>query len=161
VLVAHAPRQADVDDLLQEVAATLVSKCHHIRDASSLRGWLRMVAVNAARMAARSASIERRSLRVMAQMKPAILRKEPRETLSVANEEMREQLSRIPPLYAEPLILQSMRGLSQRQIAELLDVPETTIETRLARARRMLRQAVAEVEEGRGNEATQKMSATL
>ena len=161
VLVAHAPRQADVDDLLQEVAATLVSKCHHIRDASSLRGWLRMVAVNAARMAARSASIERRSLRVMAQMKPAILRKEPRETLSAANEEMREQLSRIPPLYAEPLILQSMRGLSQRQIAELLDVPETTIETRLARARRMLRQAVAEVEEGRGNEATQKMSATL
>ena len=161
VLVAHAPRQADVDDLLQEVAATLVSKCHHIRDASSLRGWLRMVAVNAARMAARSASIERRSLRVMAQMKPAILRKEPRETLSVANEEMREQLSRIPPLYAEPLILQSMRGLSQRQIAELLDVPETTIETRLARARRMLRQAVAEVERGRGNEATQKMSATL
>lgn len=74
---------------------------------------------------------------------------------------MREQLSRIPPLYAEPLILQSMRGLSQRQIAELLDVPETTIETRLARARRMLRQAVAEVEEGCGNEATQKMSATL
>ena len=161
VLVAHAPRQADVDDLLQEVAATLVSKCHHVRDASSLRGWLRMVAVNAARMAARSASIERRSLRVMAQMKPAILRKEPPETLSAANEEMREQLSRIPPLYAEPLILQSMRGLSQRQIAELLDVPETTIETRLARARRMLRQAVAEVEEGRGNEATQKIGATL
>jgi hypothetical protein len=36
--------------------------------------------------------------------------------------------------------------LSQREIAEILDVPETTIETRLARARRMLRQLVAEDE---------------
>ncbi|MFM1822574.1 MAG: Sigma-70, region 4, partial [Planctomycetota bacterium] len=38
------------------------------------------------------------------------------------------------------------QGLSQRQIAELLDVPETTVETRLARARRMLRRIVSEAE---------------
>ena len=66
VLLAHAPRGADVDDLLQEVAATLVSKCHHIRDAASLRGWLRVVAINAARMAARGQAIERKSLRLAA-----------------------------------------------------------------------------------------------
>jgi DNA-directed RNA polymerase specialized sigma24 family protein len=38
--------------------------------------------------------------------------------------------------------------LSQRQIAELLDVPETTVETRLARGRRMLRQLLSEQESG-------------
>jgi DNA-directed RNA polymerase specialized sigma24 family protein len=39
-----------------------------------------------------------------------------------------------------------VQGLSQRQIADLLDVPETTVETRLARARRMLRQLASTTE---------------
>jgi DNA-directed RNA polymerase specialized sigma24 family protein len=36
-------------------------------------------------------------------------------------------------------LLQAGQGMSQRAIAHMLDVPETTIETRLARGRRMLR----------------------
>jgi RNA polymerase sigma-70 factor (ECF subfamily) len=145
VLAAHAPRASDIDDLLQEVAATLVAKCRHVRDAASLRGWLRVVAVNAARMAGRSGAIERRSLRMFAGergMRSAGIDRaaadEARETLAL--------IERLPPLYAEPLMLQATQGLTQRQIAELLDVPETTVETRLARGRRMLRQLVSERE---------------
>jgi RNA polymerase sigma-70 factor (ECF subfamily) len=66
--------------------------------------------------------------------------REARETLAL--------LSRLPAHYAEPLMLQATQGLSQRQIAELLDVPETTVETRLARGRRMLRQILQELEMG-------------
>jgi RNA polymerase sigma-70 factor (ECF subfamily) len=143
VLAAHAPRRTDVDDLLQEVAATLLAKAHHIRDAASLRGWLRVVAVNAARMAARSRSVESRATRAFAigrgesDAREATGR-DARETLAL--------LARLPAQYAEPLLLQGTQGLSQRQIAELLDVPETTIETRLARGRRMLRQLLQEIE---------------
>jgi RNA polymerase sigma-70 factor (ECF subfamily) len=162
VLLAHAPRGADVDDLLQEVAATLVSKCHHIRDAASLRGWLRVVAINAARMAARGQAIERKSLRLAAAERrdaadaPAGAepggRDDARETLAL--------LERLPALYAEPILLQSTQGLTQRQIADLLDVPETTIETRLARGRRMLRQLVSELEHARAEAPTRRSSAT-
>jgi RNA polymerase sigma-70 factor (ECF subfamily) len=162
VLLAHAPRGADVDDLLQEVAATLVSKCHHIRDAASLRGWLRVVAINAARMAARGQANERKSLRLAAAERrdaadaPAGAepggRDDARETLAL--------LERLPALYAEPILLQSTQGLTQRQIADLLDVPETTIETRLARGRRMLRQLVSELEHARAEAPTRRSSAT-
>ena len=147
VLAAHAPRGVEVEDLLQDVAETLVAKCHHIRDATSLRGWLRVVAINAARMAARSKGVERRAVREHALehelTRTAAQRKDDdrehaRETL--------ELIARLPPLYTEPLLLQSAQGVSQRQIAELLDVPETTVETRLARARRMLREMVRELE---------------
>ena len=48
----------------------------------------------------------------------------------------------LPIEYREPLLL-SLRGLQQRVIAELMDVPVTTVETRLVRARRMLREALA------------------
>lgn len=150
VAAAHAPAGVEVDDLLQEVAATLVAKCHHIRDAASLRGWLRVVAVNAARMAARSKGIERRAVREHA-LDHALDRKVAGGThpFHQARDDARETLalvSRLPALYAEPLLLQSAHGLSQRQIAELLDVPETTVETRLARSRRMLRELVREME---------------
>ena len=40
--------------------------------------------------------------------------------------------------YREPLLL-SLRGMSQKQISEAMDVPVTTIETRLIRARKMIR----------------------
>ncbi len=148
VLAAHAPRGVDVEDLLQEVAATLVAKHSHIRDAASLRGWLRVVAVNAARMAARSKSIERRSLRAVADgAAQTRAEHEPVARMSAAAAvDTMALVARIPPIYAEPLLLQSTQGLTQRQLATLLDVPETTIETRLARARRMLRQLAAEAE---------------
>lgn len=145
VLAAYAPRGSDIDDLLQEVAATLVAKSHHIRDSVSLRGWLRVVAVNAARMEARGKSVESRAMRTLAIGRAGFTNREgaereTRETLAL--------LSRLPAQYAEPLLLQATQGLSQRQIADLLDVPETTIETRLARGRRMLRQIMQELEYG-------------
>lgn len=143
VLAAHAPRGVEIEDLLQEVAATFLAKAREIRDAASVRGWLRIVAVNEARMAARDRGIERKSLARFA----ASWRGESADRHAAAEaRETLELLARLPAQYAEPLLLQAGQGLSQREIAEILDVPETTIETRLARARRMLRQLVAEDE---------------
>ncbi|MBI1303687.1 MAG: sigma-70 family RNA polymerase sigma factor [Phycisphaera sp.] len=149
VLAAHAPRGADIDDLLQEVASTLITKCHHLRDAASLRGWLRVVAVNTARMAARSLSSEIRTQRGFADLRRGLERGIQGAARAATDaREMLALLSRLPQQYAEPLLLQATQGLSQRQIAELLDVPETTVETRLARARRMLREMQTELESG-------------
>jgi RNA polymerase sigma-70 factor (ECF subfamily) len=48
--------------------------------------------------------------------------------------------NRLPEEYREPLLLRCVRGMSYKQIADLMGVPVTTIETRLARARRMVRE---------------------
>ncbi len=145
VLAAHAPRGSDIEDLLQEVAAVFLTKARELRDAASLRGWLRVVAVNEARMAARDKKIEQRSLRSVVEI--AVGRN---GTASATSDDARatlELLAQLPAIYAEPLMLQAAQGLSQRQIAELLDVPETTVETRLARGRRLLRQLNAQAEQ--------------
>src|SRR5437868_11690431 len=53
VLLAHKPREAELEDLLQDVAMTFVRTVSRLRDEGMLRPWLRTVAVNAARAAGR------------------------------------------------------------------------------------------------------------
>lgn len=141
VLLAHKPRIAELDDLLQEVAVILVERVTELRDPRRLRPWLRRVAVNVARGAGR----RQQSRPVDALPGPAEGLVDPSsEVGAVADRErlahVLATVGRLPAEQREPLLLKALHGLTQLAIAELLDVPETTVETRLARARRDLRQ---------------------
>jgi len=154
VLLAHMPREAELEDMLQDVALKLVHGVSEVEDPATLRPWLRSVAVNTARSAGRKASLRRR-----------ILRRLDRDDLQVADPDSERGIRALEakwaaqraldasrdlaPEYREPLLLRVLQGMSQRAIAEALELPETTVETRLARARRMLRERLAE----EGNDA--------
>lgn len=150
ILLAHKPRWADVEDLLQEVALSMVRKLSEVRDPRAVRPWLRTVAVNIAHAAARSGkrragderlgeaadeSHEGRG-RDFVQAPEALSEYEHgRLLLTLAGQ--------LPDGYREPLLLKALQDLSYREIGEILDLPETTIETRIARGRRMLRELAA------------------
>ncbi|HEV8259385.1 MAG TPA: sigma factor-like helix-turn-helix DNA-binding protein, partial [Burkholderiales bacterium] len=55
-----------------------------------------------------------------------------------------QQVLSLPSEYREPLLLRCVQSMTYQQISEILDLPVTTIETRLARARRMLREEIGE-----------------
>jgi RNA polymerase sigma-70 factor (ECF subfamily) len=141
VLLVHKPRAADLDDLLQEVAATLVARLGSVRDAEAFPGWLRTVAVNAARMSARSGSRRRAAIERFAAMlqgrsaDPGTGGTEASEAARI----LRERLASLPEEYAEPLLLRLVHDLPYARIAAILDLPETTVENRIVRGRRMLR----------------------
>jgi RNA polymerase sigma-70 factor (ECF subfamily) len=146
ILLAYKPRWADLDDLLQEVALAVVRHGGELRDPSAVKPWLRSVAINAARAAARSGNVRQAYLES--------LRGERFEGVSTdgGGLETEEESSRVlreamelPEGYREPLILKALRDLSYRQIGEVLGLPETTVETRIARARRMLRERLGGV----------------
>lgn len=142
VLLAHMPRHAELEDLLQEVALTFVARGHELREPAALRGWLRTVALNTARMAARRVRLpvadtsgENDEL-----ADPDTERRERQRDAAAEAEQALRITRQLPEPYREALLLRCVDGLSQKQIAETLGVPETTVETRLARARRMLRE---------------------
>lgn len=146
VLLAHMPRTAELDDLLQEVAVVFVQRLADLRDPARLPGWLRSVAVNVARTAAR-----RRQARPVAADLDGVDVPDPAVERRVRVEEARGELQHVlncaltlPADEREPLLLRALHGWGQRAIAELLDVPETTVESRLARARRALRRRMAD-----------------
>lgn len=155
ILLAHKPREADLDDLLQDVAAIVVAKVGDLRDEGALRPWLRTVAISVARTAARkrnrgSGGWFRRAVSLGARgttpdgADAAAAGEDDAPAVSAAVREegkrLMELARELPEGYREPLLLKCIRGLSYRQIGELLGLPETTVETRIARGRRMLRE---------------------
>ena len=155
ILLAHMPREADVEDLLQEVAMRLVQNIEQIQGPESLRPWLRTVAINVARTQGRRQRVRRA---VFPRLAEDPIPGAPSVETGIADHEKetaRRALSlmrNLPEEYREPLILRAVRGLSYRQIGDILALPITTVETRLVRARRMLREQL-ELAEGAATES--------
>jgi len=147
ILMSHMPAEAELDDLLQDVAATVVERVSEVRRPERLKAWLRSVAINAARTAGRKQTVRRRAKRELARgatdHDPAEDRRRHTDDARAAASKVLEMATRLHPDYREPLLLRALNGMSQRAIAATLGVPETTVETRLARARKMLREEMA------------------
>lgn len=156
IILAHRPQSVEVDDLMQEVAVKLVSKISSLRDSASFRPWLRQIVINVCRGTARS-------MRPMLHLAQAEAPEDhahdsgrvatPASTADSAGDivdrrdaaaKLMQQVLTLPPEYREPLLLRCVQSMTYQQISELLALPVTTIETRLARARRMLREEIGD-----------------
>jgi len=144
VILGHRPPETEVEDLLQEVAVRVVAEVHTLREPEAFRGWLRSIAVNVSRTALRRSQVQRRHRCDLGQG----LQEHPERSRAEQgrDEALRQDLHRVMDLlesfhpdYREPLLMKSLHGWSQREIAASLGIPETTVESRLVRARRMLR----------------------
>ena len=151
ILLAYKPREVEVDDLLQEVAMSVVRHGHELRDGQAFKPWLRAIAINAARASARSQKLRRHARLTTSRSDGTESTIEPSDVSHGADaihlKELDAEARRIlnlaldlPDGYREPLLLKSLRDMTYRQIGETMGLPETTIETRIARARKMLRE---------------------
>ena len=157
ILLAYKPRWADLDDLLQDVAMAVVRKGHEVRDEAAFKPWLRTVAINCALMAARKGQkwAANTSLDAGDDETGVIARIASGSATPAAEYEQRKEGERlvdlcaqIPDGYREPLMMKAVRGMSYREIGEVMDLPETTVETRIARARKMLRELAGSADGG-------------
>jgi RNA polymerase sigma factor (sigma-70 family) len=142
VLLAHKPAHAELDDLLQEVVMSVIRNIHTVRDSRSIRPWLRTVAINTARLAARTANA-RPKLRLVGEsfdLQPAQDSGDGNGApLDEAHAVLREVLA-LPEMYREPLLLRAVHGMSYERMAETLGLTVEAIESRIVRARRMVRE---------------------
>ena len=116
----------------------LVRKQHELSRIDAIEPWLRTVAVNVARDAGRRVT-------AAGKLDPIRIAKQHSESDREHHDERPARAAAaleiavsLPANYSEPLML-SLRGLSYRQISQVMDLPETTIQNRLFRARSMVR----------------------
>ncbi|RMH24750.1 MAG: sigma-70 family RNA polymerase sigma factor [Planctomycetota bacterium] len=147
VALAHKPAGAELEDLLQDIAMTVVRKIGDLRDPASFTPWLRRIVINAARTAGRRRRTRLRLVGAATGGEGALDRHADgdagdRPEALAEGRRLLDLAQRLHPDYREPLLLRCVRGMSHKQISGLLDLPVTTIETRIARARKMLREEV-------------------
>jgi RNA polymerase sigma-70 factor (ECF subfamily) len=152
----------EVDDVLQDICVRVISKIDTLREPERFRPWL---AILARRQALRHR--QRRS------KKPSRLSKVIAETQCdessqglLENMERQEKYRQIldavralPEKYREVFMLAYSSDSTYSQIAEILDIPVTTVQIRLVRARRMIydritsqdRKPVKEIDDDTGN----------
>ncbi|HUU82150.1 MAG TPA: RNA polymerase sigma factor [Phycisphaerae bacterium] len=133
-----------VDDVAQQVWQAVWSRIDDLRDAGQWRPWLYRLARNAAVDAGREKTRRKRlSLEAVGAASPAAHQAPDREL--VAGERRATVLTAIrslPALYREPFVLRHLEDWSYRQIGDAMGLPTATVETRLVRARQLLREAL-------------------
>ncbi len=162
ILLAHKPREADLEDLLQGVAMQVCRKMNEIRDPNAFRPWLRTVAVNVARGEGRKVTRRKHGMLRLAGARQANAQS---SNAGVDEQACCEDAKRVldaalelPEQYREPVLMRCLRHMSYKQISAVLELPETTIETRIARGRRMLREILALNERRAASECTSVVS---
>ena len=124
------------EDAFQATFLVLVKKAGSIRDGDVLTGWLYGVALRVAKKAKAQAdrrrAIESRAAEMSRETKAADGSDDLRSLID-------QEIRRLPERYREPLILCYLEGLRHHEIAERLDCPVGTVESRLSRGRERLR----------------------
>ncbi len=137
-------RRNDLDDVAQRVWMQVWREAPRLEDPARWRPWLYRIARNAATDVGRRQWRERNLLGRLAERPP---KADPAVDGQLARREQQqavlEAIAALPEIYREPFVLKHVEGLSYRQIGEWLDLPPDTVETRLVRARRLLREQLA------------------
>jgi len=154
VALSRVGEVAAADDVMQDVAAAVITKGHQLRDPASVAPWLYRLTVVAALQYRRRAGRGRKLLDRFAERQPptdADRREvDPLDWL-LADERramVRQAIGRLPRRDAELLLLKYTEDWSYRQIAGHLGMSESAVEARLHRARQKMRRALAAVDPG-------------
>jgi RNA polymerase sigma factor (sigma-70 family) len=127
---------ADAEDAFQATFLVLVRKAAAVRPREQVGNWLYGVAYRTA-LKARAAAARRRAKERRVRPMP-----HPGSETVDAGEELRrlldEELSRLPDKYRVAVVLCELEGRPRKQVARQLGVPEGTLSSRLATARRLL-----------------------
>ena len=126
----------DAEDAFQATFLVLARKAAAVADREAVAGWLHGVAYRAA-LGARATALRRKAKERQVEAMPqpvAPPENDQRELLELLDRE----LARLPEKYRLPVVLCELEGRSRKEAARQLGLPEGTLSSRLATARKTL-----------------------
>jgi len=146
-VVFAACGEADmVEDVQQQVWLSAWRRAGSLSDPAKWRSWLyalaRHAGIDAARRARRRRTLRRRLAGRLPRRQTPEPNAEQRLILREGHQQALRAVAALPEIYRGPFVLRHLADWSYRQIAEAMDLPVDTVETRLVRARRILRETL-------------------
>jgi RNA polymerase sigma-70 factor (ECF subfamily) len=155
-IAAHSVLQneADAEEAAQEAFLKALAHLRSFRRESKFSTWLIQIAINEARMKRRKdrkflyESIEQRDVDEEGNYTPrdfADWREIPSEALqrTELRKVLQKAIASLPSLYREVLVMRDIQHLSTAETAQVLQITENAVKTRLLRARLQMRDALA------------------
>jgi RNA polymerase sigma-70 factor, ECF subfamily len=149
VVYATVANAGAIDDIVQGVWIKVWQQIGTLIDPLRWRAWLYKLAKNAAIDAGQKAAAERRSRMALVRSGHEPVRAPSPPATLVEEEQRRRVMAAIrglPAIYREPFILRHLEDWSYAEIGEAMSLPVDTVETRLVRARRLLRAALQDLD---------------
>lgn len=152
VIRARTGEASCVEDIYQQLALVVCQRIEQLRDASRFAPWSHRIAVVLSARHIRSKVRERKRLEsISVDSVSAICDKEksyePLALLLVRerHQVIRDAITRLAPRDREMLVLKYEDRLSYRELSQYLGITEKAVDRRLARARTLLRNELAQL----------------
>lgn len=126
--------QALAEDAVQETFLKAYKAMDTFRQDSSEKTWLMCIAINTCRDYRRSAWFRYLDRRITPEDLPLVSSSTEEESI-----ELTMAIMRLPQKLQEVTLLHYYQGVTTREIADALQIPQSTVSTRLIRARTKLR----------------------
>lgn len=150
--------ETDAEDLVQETMFQAMRSYHLYEKGTNCKAWLTRILYN--HNMKRVKRLLR--LRLVEDVDEVILSNvpfEPQVSEQITDEEMIAAVGNLREHYRSVLVLADIEELSYKEIAEIVDLPIGTVMSRLFRARRILRNDLAEYARKHGFEDRQQAAA--
>ncbi len=144
--VNHTYTRDEADELSQEILLTAIRELPKLRDDSKFEPWLWGVAHNTARSYVRSKGKARASYCYDVLENIPYEEEDPSEMES-AYDFLRTKIAMLSEIYRNIIILHYYDGLSTKEIAEKLNIPEGTVTWRLSAGRKKLKKELEDMNE--------------
>ena len=130
----------DVSDAIQDTILTSFEKIHKLKNPQYFKTWLIRILINECNQILR----HYKKVNTIEEVPET-----PRQDKTLAEFEFKEMLEQVDEKYRVILVLYYEQGFKISQIAELLELNENTVKTRLARAREQIRSAYFQEDTGK------------
>ncbi len=136
----------EVDDVTQDVFICVLRNLGRFDGRAKFSTWLTKIVVNQCRSHLRRRALRLRNLAKLVEhftnQNDSANHETTKRSAELEQEEIRRAVSNLPAKYREPIVLRYFEQLSVREIGEVLGLAANTVDVRISRARRKLKESL-------------------
>ena len=143
VCLRYARHRLEAEDILQDAFIKIFDNIGNFGFRGSFDGWIRRIVVNTALKNYRKSSFQQEQIGLKEELDVPI---DPVIYADLHEAELLDLISRLPDGYRVVFNLYAIEGYSHREIAETLQVKESTSRSQLVKARKLLQQMILQMQ---------------
>lgn len=142
VCIRYTRHRMEAEDILQDAFIKIFKNLEKFEGKGSFEGWMRRIVVNTALKNYNKSSFQKEKIGLQDYEEGAL---DPDVVASLHAEELMNVVSNLPAGYKAVFNLYVIEGYSHREIAEQLEIQESTSRSQLVKARKMLQSKITQL----------------